>query len=258
MKVILAILLGCLSFCTLAHEPKQAQNPDKKDLPAKHPSPWDGSNAQIGYVQNRGNTNSSMANLGMNLMFKHFKWSNTLQGQFQYGKENHEPNRKYIHLFDEIQYYLNPETKDTNFLFGNADNVMNYFGPYRYQTIIAAGYGRKWINTDYFKLSGQLGPGYRRSKQQATGHINDSLIATTQMNASLALSSYGTLSQTVRFDMGNPYNYLLAKTAFTNKIVGHVAVQVSYTITYYSKIPPGSENNKKIDTVTNISLVYNY
>ncbi len=247
----LSLLLCCITTCALAHAPK----PPVKQ---KHPSPWDNSNAQVGYIVNRGNTDSSMFNLGGNVQFTKPRWQNQFQGQFQYGIAEHVTNRQYTHLYDQIQYDLNNDGKHDNYIFANADATLTRYGPYTYQTVYAAGYGRDWITTKHFTLSAQIGPGYRRNKEHSSNRVRDAFVATTQANAALKLGCCGTITQTVRYDIAKPYNYMQAVTAFTNKIVGHVAIQTSYTLTHYSNIPSNNPNTKKTDSITNLSLVYNF
>lgn len=198
-----------------------------------------------------------MLNLGTNIQFAKKRWNNLFQGQYQYGKTDGITNRNYGHLYDQLQYSLNDHKKRDNYLFANSDVQFTKFGPYSYQSVYAAGYGRDWINRKHFTLSAQVGPGYRRNKT-GDGKIQDDFVATAQAVATLLLSKYGTLSETYRYDYAKSYTYTHSVTAFTNKIIGNLAVQLSYTIDHYSKIPPSSSNTKKTDTQTNISLVYNF
>lgn len=247
------VTLLAITSVTFAHKVDKSEA-----ATAAHESAWDGSNAQVGYVSNQGNTNSSMLNLGTTVKFKHVRWDNTFQGQFQYGKEENQLNKQYTSLFDQANLNLNNTGTHDNFLFANGNAIFTKFGPYACQTIYAIGYGRDWIKSQHFTLSAQLGPGYRRNRQQESKKASSTLAGTMQVNSSILLSKYGTITQSLRYDIATPYNYLQAVSAFTNKIVGHVAVQISYTITHYSRIPPTSTNTKKTDTVTNISLVYNF
>lgn len=256
LKKMNSILLSLTFFpiiTTFAHPCPKCKHKDRG------PTPWDGSNALIGYVRNTGNTSSSSINLSTNVLYKKTTWQNTFLGEFQYGKQDGRSNRQYYHFNDQVQYFLDPTKKNNNFLFLNGDSVITRFGPYRYQMVYAAGYGRQLVNNKTFQLSAQAGPGYRRNKKnQAGSKISGTAVLTTQANATLMLGKWGTLTQSARFDFAKPYNYLQATTALTNKIWDHVAIQLSYQISYYSQIPSGSTNTKKLDTVTNISLVYNY
>lgn len=225
----------------------------------KGPTPWDGSNALVGYIRNTGNTNSSSINLGSNILYKKPTWQNTFLGEFQYGKQDGKSNRQYFHFNDQIQYFFDPKKQNDNFVFLNGDTVLTRFGPYSYQMVYAVGYGRQLINNKTFQLSAQAGPGYRRNKKnEPNSKASGTAIITTQENATLTLGKWGTLTNQTRFDLAKPYNYLQSTTTITNKIWDHVAIQMSYQITYYSQIPAGSTNTNKLDTITNISLVYNY
>ena len=227
-----------IPLLTQAHPCKDAC----KDAPT---SPWDGTNAQIGYTKNSGNTNNSILNLGLNLTYKKPRWQNIFLSQFQYGKDSGAVNRVYTHLNNQTQFNFKEKPKKNDYIFLTGDAIITRFGPYSYQNVLSAGWGRRWINTKYFLLSGQIGPGYRISKIQNTNSVEYTPLGALQANMSLTYNNYGTLTQSINYDIAKPYNYLQAVTAFTNKIVAHIAVQVSYTITYYSEIPAASTNTKK-------------
>lgn len=223
------------------------------------PSPWDGSNINIGYIRNSGNTSNTTLNLAANAIYAKKWWQNTFLGEFQYGKSNGKSTRHYFHFNDQLQFYLDPKVKNDNFIFVNNDTQLTRFGPYSYIMVNAAGYGRKLVDKKMFIWTAQMGPGYRRNKSNTYPYrITSTVLLTTQTNVTLKLGKWGTFTQSARFDWAKPYNYLTTVSALTNKIWNHVAVQISFTTQYYSRIPADSTNTKKLDTTTNISLVYNY
>lgn len=225
---------------------------------APTPSPWDGTNAQAGYILNTGNSKSMNINLATNIIYKQTEWQNTFLTEFQYAEQSSVANKQQLHFNDQAQFNLHNLDPMRSFLFANADSLFTRFNPYSNQTVVAGGYGVRLIKTQSFLLTVQAGPGFRYSKVQNSSETEKDPIITTQANAELKLGKFGTLTQSARYDIAKPYSFLRTVTSLTNKITGHIAIKGSYIVTNYSRVPSSSNRDKKTDTVTNISIVYNF
>lgn len=247
---ICAIALLLSASTGYAHDCNKESNPQK--------NPWDGTNVQLGYIFNTGNTRSLSFNLATNLDYTQEAWQNTFLGEFQYARQNGIASRQYFHVNNQSQFDIHETERMRDYIFVNADGVASRFSPYDYQTSLAAGYGRTLVNNDWFLWKAQAGPGFRYSKLQNSNQADSDVIVMLQTDAQFKLGKWGTLEQQVRYDIASAYNYLLATTSLTNNITGHIAIKASFTLTNYSAIPANSSNTVKTDTVTNLSLVYNF
>lgn len=247
-------LLFISALCTYG----LASAEDCKKDDQSHKNAWDGTNVQLGYIFNTGNTKSLSFNVATNIIYNQEAWQNTFLGEFQYAEQNGVANRQYFHLNDQAQFDIHETERMKDYIFVNGDSVMTRFSPYDYQTSLAGGYGRTLFNTDTFTWKAQAGPGVRYSKLQGSNQTDTDLMFMLQTDASLKLGKWGTLGQSIRYELASPYNYLLATTSLTNNITGHIAIKGSFTLTNYSEIPSTSTKTIKTDTVTNISLVYNF
>jgi putative salt-induced outer membrane protein len=225
-----------------------------KKVPVK--SVWDGSNATVGFTMNTGNTQSKNFNGSVNLQYKKNRWTNTAYVSMQLQKSEGVLSKDKYTANDQVNYSYNKA--QNSFIFGNLDATMDHFSAYKYVLVTSAGYGRDIIKNDDITWSAQIGPGWRRNVVREDDTPTNRFIITTQTNVAWSLTKAGTLTETARFDYGKPYNYFQTVTAFTNKIIGNLAMQVSFELDYYSAIPPMSSNTKKTDTTTALSLVYNF
>lgn len=223
---------------------------------AKAPSYWNGTNVALGFNMNTGNTDTSSLNATGNILYKNKPWSNAAHLGAQWGRSNGVLNKQKYTAVDQLNY--NFQRNDRSFAFMNGDFTSDYFSAYRYVFVGSAGYGRDFYRSDAFVWSAQLGPGLRRNEIRSDDDSNNHIIAMAQTNLRWNITDKGTLSQMLRYDYGAPFNYLQSVTSFQNQITGHIAIQASFEVENYSKIPPNSSNTKKTDTVTTLSLVYNF
>ena len=255
------ILLPILLFCTLSVlaapegtdlTKKQAEQKSK----AIEKSHWDGTNASLGANANTGNTRTATINAGFNALYKNDPWSNTANFAVLWGKADGSVNKEKFTAVDQLNYSFHKENK--SFFFMNGDFTADRFSPYSYVFVGAAGYGRDLYRSTKLVLSAQAGPGWRRNEVRENGDPNSNIIIVTQANFKWNVTDKGVFTELFRYDIGAPFDYLQTITAFQNKIIGNLAVQLSFELDYYSKIPPNSTFTQKTDTISAVSLVYNF
>lgn len=229
---------------------------EKKRLKKKKKNPWNGTNAQLGYIVNTGNTNNTNLSAGLNVLYNKPKWSNTFQANVYLNKSLGIITKEQYFVTNQFNYYFNGMRK--NYIFSSLRFINDRFSAYEYQIVFAVGYGREIVKTKHFTLSAQAGPGIRHNHIRTTHLYENHLILTTALTMNWQITSKMAFSEQLNYDFGQPFDYLKSVTAFTATLTGHLAAQLSYTVQYYSVIPMGSPNTKKTDTITNIALVYNF
>lgn len=231
-------------------------NEKEKHEQKKKKSPWQGTNAQLGYVVSTGNVNSANLSAGVNVLYNQPKWGNTFQANAYLNKSLGVTTKEQYFVTNQFNYYFNGAR--TNYIFSNLRFIDDRFSPYEYQVVFASGYGRDIIKIEHFTLSAQVGPGIRHSYIRATRLYENNLILTTALMMNWQITNKMAFSEQLDYDIGKPFDYLKSVTALTATLAGHLAAQLSYTVQYYSIIPLGNPNTKKTDTITNIALVYNF
>lgn len=229
---------------------------EEKSLGEKKKNPWKGTNAQLGYIVNTGNTDNTNLSAGLNVLYTKQKWANIFQANAYLSRSMGVVTKEQYFVTNQFNYYFNSTQK--NYFFSNLRFVDDRFSPYEYQLVLSLGYGRDLLKTKNFTLSAQVGPGMRHNFIRTTRLYENHLILTTGMMMNWQINSRIALSEQLNYDFGRPFNYLKSVTALTASLAGHLAAQLSYTVQYYSAIPMDSTNTKKTDTITNIALVYNF
>jgi len=229
---------------------------EEKKLEKAKSNPWKGTNAQLGYIVNTGNTSNADLSAGLNILYTKTKWANSFQANAYLSRNMGVVTKEQYFVTNQFNYYFNSARK--NYVYSNLRFVDNRFSPYEYQVVFSVGYGRDLVKTKNFTLSAQVGPGMRHNFIRTTRLYENHLILTTGMMMNWQISSKVSFSEQLNYDFGQPFNYLKSVTALTASLAGHLAAQLSYTVQYYSTIPMDSVNTKKTDTITNIALVYNF
>ncbi len=225
-----------------------------------HKSPWAGTQVSLGLVINTGNTNTTNVNAGAVINYAKGPWNNNAQATAQWGRDSGVLTKEKYFLQNQLSYLFGKAQR--NYGFVNGTGTADEFSPYEYQAIVAAGYGREVFKTDKFNLKLQSGPGFRRNVQKKTtlgpSKVMNGAVLSSEAKLAWQVTKSGQFSEDLRYDYGSPYNYMRSVTAFTNKIIRNIAMQVSLTLDRYSKIPAGSLNTKKLDTTTSLALVYTF
>lgn len=235
---------------------KQKKTTSKKTSSKKSKKGWAGTNAQLGYIVNTGNTNTTSMAVGLNLSYLGTSWQNTMQANSYVNKALGVVTKEQYFGNDQLNYFLT--RNQANYLFFNGKLIADRFSPYTYQTVLAVGYGRRLFHTDNFTLTVQAGPGIRHSEVREPPQYENNKIITTGANLKWQILKRLALSEQFNYDFGKPFNYMRSTTALSTTLAGHLAVQLQYIAEYYSNIPERSTNTQKLDTITNIALVYNY
>ena len=219
-------------------------------------SPWHGTNFQLGFNKNTGNTDTADFTSQVNLNYNQDRWVDKGQAQFQWGKSNGLLEKQSYFLTNQTDYAF--DTPRKNFVFLSETFTVDHFSPYNYQTLLAAGLGHDIIRNDWVLWSVQAGPGY--SWYQATGTNNNysNAVATTGTNFGWYINEATEFSEGIIANLSEPYNYYKSTTALTSTLSNNFAIQISYTIQYYSQIPPLSTRTNNLDTTTLVSLIYNF
>jgi len=257
--ILLAIVLAVVQSAFADHDKTDKKTKKKKSDKWWHlptlPASWKGSNALLGIVVTTGNSETTNLNGGLNLSYEKGRWKNVFQGNGQFTESQGITTQQQFFLQNQTNY-----SWGKNFIFGNLNYTQNRFSPYDYQGVGSIGYGRTLFDSDKFRLTVQVGPGVRVNsikQENEPSMIQTHPIGTAGLNMRWRITDSVIFTEDVTYNFGNPYDYLKTVTALTNKIIGNLATQISYTTEYYSRIPRHSSHTQNLDTTLNVSLVYN-
>jgi putative salt-induced outer membrane protein len=217
--------------------------------PAAAPTdPFVGSVA-LGYLATSGNTDSTNANAS-------FKVTWDLDGPWKHNWNalaiNARTNDVTTAESYSAGYKAQRDFSETSYLFFSADWRQDVFTGYNRQLSEAIGYGRRLIDTDRHLLSLEGGAGAKQS-DLVTGPELDETIVRGALDYLWKISDTSELSQKLLIEQGDENRYSESTTALKARVVGNIAVVLSYVIKNNSDVPVGITET---DRFTSISLDY--
>jgi putative salt-induced outer membrane protein len=241
MRTLCALALLCLAGPALAQAPAAP-------APAPPPDPFVG-DISLGYLSTRGNTDSTNANAKFDV-----SWD--LDGPWNHEWHALAINARTDGLTTAESYSAGYKAKRdfsaTSYLFFTGDWRQDRFSGYDRQVSEAIGYGRRLIDSEKHKLSLEGGAGAKQS-DLTTGESVDEAIIRGALDYLFTISETSNFEQKFLIEQGDENRYTESTSALKTRIVGNIALVLSYVIKSNSDVPVGIE---KTDRFTSISLEY--
>ncbi|MCF6767240.1 DUF481 domain-containing protein [Thiotrichales bacterium 19S11-10] len=224
-------------------------------------SPFSGTNASLGAQYNTGNTAQRNIAAAMNLNYKQSKkvlhtLTANYQNAFDYDTEETTTNKFFASAQSEYNF------NQYNGLYANLQYLNDQKSGYVYQINENVGYRRRLYQRNGMSFDLFFGPGMQQTREtQDTGggfSNEPSVQVKTQYKWKLNdKSNYNQILQWIK----TPRHYTVGLTmALTTSIYNSFGLQPSFTLSYDSNPPTKSNGSqlKKVDTTTQLSLVYNF
>lgn len=239
MRTVYALVLCSLSGAVLAQAPA-----------AGPPDPFVGS-AALGYLATSGNTDATNLNSSLKVA-----WD--LDGPWK-----HNWTALAIRATtDDVTtaeayaagYKATRDISATSYLFFSGDWRQDEFSGYDKQVTEAVGYGRRLFDTERHVLALEGGVGAKQS-DLITGEELDEPIVRGGLDYLLHISDSSEFNQKVLIEQGDDNRYTESTSALKTRIVGNLALVLSYVIKNNSDVPVGIA---KTDRFTALSLEYGF
>jgi putative salt-induced outer membrane protein len=235
--------LYTLALCTLAgHALAQA--------PAAPADPFGGSVA-LGYLATSGNTDSTNGNGSLKVA-----WD--LDGPWKHDWTALAINARTSGITTAEAYAAGYKAQrdfsEAGYIFFSGDWRQDRFSGYDKQVTEAVGYGRRLITTERQMLAVEGGAGAKQS-DVITGEELDEAIVRGGLDYLFSIGDGSEFSQKLLLEHGEDNRYTEATSALKTRIVGNLALVLSYVIKSNSDVPVGIE---KTDRFTAISLEYGF
>ncbi|WP_455223446.1 DUF481 domain-containing protein [Kaarinaea lacus] len=234
--------LSIFSFGSHAEETKTDSDNPK-------PTTWIADLA-LGYVKTTGNTETTTIKGDVKAVKEVEKWRHTLTAEGLNTTDRDVTTAERYFLSGKSDYKF---TK-YNYVYATATYDNDRFSGYEYRTTLSIGYGRRIIHQPTLSLDGEIGPGMRYSKPDA-GDSDEEFVARLAANLKWNITDYSEFTQDLFSDIGEDATITKSITAITANINKTLALKLSYTYKYTSKVPVGIE---KTDTETVVNVVYKY
>ena len=233
---------------------------------------WDVT-SELGAIITSGNTETTTLKGGIKVLHNLENWNNEYKVDGLYKedeiendagvKETQRTNEKYA-LSAQGNYKLND---DHSHLFIYGSHVSDYFGAYRNESVISAGYGQRLLDRSNMWLNAEIGPGYKyfqypddssevdENGVSLAGEREGEAIALGKLDYHWQISDNAKFTQLVAVEYGDTNTKTRSETALLAKINGSLQMKVAYNITHNSDVADDKENT---DTETSLTLVYSF
>ena len=227
--------------------------------------------SELGAIITSGNTETTTLKGGIKALHNLENWNNEykIDGLYKEDevensdgtKETQRTNEKYS-LSAQGNYKLNEEHSHL-YIYGSY--VSDYFGAYRNEAVISAGYGRRLLDRSDMWLNAEIGPGYKYFEFPEgsvdedgipnAGESDSEIIALGKLDYNWQISDNAKFTQLVAVEYGDTNTKTRSETALLAKINGSLQMKVAYNITHSSDVADDKENT---DTATSLTLVYSF
>lgn len=210
---------------------------------------WKG-NAELGYVQTGGNTDTSSLNLKGKGINDGDEWRTTVEAAaLNSDSAGTTTSEKY-----NFSVQLDWKMSESGYLFARYGYEQDKFGGYNSRMSETVGYGFDILKEDDMTWNAEIGGGARQSEDLAGVSTSDTVVrASTVFN--WKISDTATFSQELKTEGGDAGYTTNSVTALTNQVAGNLSSKISYSLQNNSKAPAGT---KDTDTILAASLVYSY
>jgi putative salt-induced outer membrane protein len=205
--------------------------------------------ATLGYLATTGNTESKNANASLKIDWdRGGNWVHGWTAQFVSSRTDGITTAESY----AAGYKGQRDFSETSYIFAAADWRKDRFSGYKDQLSETVGYGRRLIDNERHMLAVEGGVGAKQSTLIDGTDIDEGIIR-GGLTYLLHISETSEFEQRLITEIGDSNTYTESVTALRARIIGELAIVLSYTIKNNSDVPPGIE---KTDTFTAISLEY--
>lgn len=212
---------------------------------------WNGK-GELGFVDTSGNTDTTALNLALEVL------KNTEHWRFRAGatalmtkKNGDKDNERYA---AELQG--DRKLSEKSYLFGVYRYDADKFGAYDPQQSITFGYGRELMRSDRHWLKGEVGVGYKNSKERISRESSSEAIFRLLLENSWQIVETTAWDNRLLVETGSDNTFTLFNTGLSVAMTEAFALKLGWEYRHNSDIPPGTL--KKTDTTTSANLVYNF
>jgi putative salt-induced outer membrane protein len=210
---------------------------------------WSGF-GELGAVMTTGNTRSQTVNAKTRVRYEEESWRHTLQLEaLKRSEEDATTAERYLGNFKSDWKF-----SERSYLFGVLRYENDRFSGYDYKASAAVGYGRRLIDTDRTRLDAEAGVGYRQSRLE-DGERDEDAIVRWALFFERRIGEGARFGQDLLIQAGDDNTEAESVTSLTAAINDRLAMRLSHTIKHNTEVV---EDRRKTDTITAVSLVYNF
>jgi putative salt-induced outer membrane protein len=211
---------------------------------------WKGK-GEAGAVIARGNSDADTVNVKLEMAKELDRWKHGFGIQALRATNDSDKTAERYGAFWQSDYKLD----DRTYLFGGLRYEDDRFSGFDYQASATAGIGRKFIDNDTTKFSGQAGVGYKRLEYALTGRVESEAIFAGELKFEHALTETTKIIDKFVIEVGSSNTFVANDLALQVKMSDSFSLAAGIGVRYNSDPPLGL---KTTDTITTLNLVYGF
>ena len=204
--------------------------------------------ASLGYLATSGNTDSTNASGAFGLLWTRAIWSHEFAlGAIAATNNDATTAEAYTAAYDARRNF-----GERSYFLAALDWARDRFSSYDSRVSESAGYGRRLVATQRHALSAEIGAGARQQKL-IDGTREDDAILRAALDYAWTISATTGFGQDLTIESGSSNTSVVAVSELRARLVGDIALVLSYRIKHNSDVLPGTT---KTDRFTALSLEY--
>jgi putative salt-induced outer membrane protein len=208
-------------------------------------------NFSLGAIATSGNTESESANAELEAALEYAVWRHRVRASGYRASEEGETTAERYAAGVQSDYKFSARS----YLFASARYERDEFGAFERRASVAAGVGRRFLDTERWLLELEAGAGRRVQEPAGSDTRERETIGRFRGGLRWSFAEGAALRQDVQVESGDSNTYTESVTALSSKLAGAWSLRVAYTVQHNSDVPAGTENT---DTITSVSLEYGF
>jgi putative salt-induced outer membrane protein len=208
---------------------------------------WKGK-GEAGIAIANGNSDTKTANAKIGIGKKVDAWEHLAGIGTLYIKSNSVTTAKRWELNGQTRYSFSGNT----YWYGGGRYEQDKFSGFDHQGIVSSGLGRRFIDNDTTKFSGQVGLGYKFS-ETVFGIKDSSVAGVGNLDYDHKLNDQTTVFDHFSTEIASGNTFFQNDIGVAVKMSANMALALAYGVRHNTKPPAGF---KKTDTLTTFNLVY--
>jgi len=211
---------------------------------------WE-ANAALGWQSSSGNSDTTSLNADALVRLRAGAWRHRAEGSLVRSSDSGNTTSERYTASAKSQY----DFTQYNYVFGALDYEEDKFSGIQQRFSETAGYGRRLLDSDTFKLDTEIGGGARQTEfDEVIGtRSENALIARAALEFRWQISEGTELSQTLRSESGGTNTFAESATTLRSQITGQLYWKASFTLKHNTDVAPDREQT---DRFTTVSLQY--
>lgn len=208
-----------------------------------------GGEVEAGVVSTKGNSDTKTVNSRLRITHTGIKWNHEASASFLYASDKGKSTAQRLVAGEKSSYAL----AGRSYLYAAFRYEDDRFSGFKFRSIESAGYGYTFLRNGV-NLAAEAGPGARQSKSNDGVRSND-LIFRVWSRLGWKISSSAGFATELTVTAGRQGTVTESETSVKSRIIGDLAMKLSYELRNNSRAPAGKRHT---DTITSATLVYDF